>query len=112
MRRGKAELSIQVVLGTMDVERQIEARYYGPKSWRGIEVADRPDAKPKGVVVKRVERNSPAWVAGIRVDQIIHEVNHKPVNSVADFRNLTAGAADRDVLLRTDDGHVMVKRER
>ena len=117
LRRGKKNLSIELALGAKDVEQQIEARYYGPKSWRGIEVAERPNAAktkdvPQGVVVKRVERNSPGWIAGIRVGQIIYEMNHEPVKSVATFRQLADGAADRDVLLRTDDGFVMVKKEK
>jgi serine protease Do len=45
----------------------------------------------KGVVVSDVERYSPASKAGLRRGDLIMEIDNKPVKSVRDFEEITAG---------------------
>jgi serine protease Do len=52
-----------------------------------------------GVVVKDVEPNSPAERAGLRVGDIIREINRKPVRSAQDFERLTAGLPPKSPVL-------------
>ncbi len=51
----------------------------------------------EGVVVTRVEPNSPAWVHGLRPGDIIVGVNRKKVRSVTEF--LTAVQSSRDSII-------------
>lgn len=73
----------------------------------GATVANFKSGSPRGaegVVVTKVEPNSPAWVHGLRPGDIIMGVNRKKVRSVTEF--LTAVQASRDsvylTLLRGD----------
>jgi len=50
--------------------------------------------EPEGVVVTKVEANSPAWVHGLRPGDIIAGVNRQKVRSVTEF--LTAVKSSRD----------------
>ncbi|HKW89224.1 MAG TPA: DegQ family serine endoprotease [Candidatus Acidoferrales bacterium] len=52
-----------------------------------------------GVVVESVDSSSPAAEAGLQQGYVIQEVNHKPVNSVAQYRAALAGTGDQPVLL-------------
>jgi serine protease Do len=53
----------------------------------------------RGVVITEVDPNSPAGQQGLQAGMIIQSVNRQPVNSVADFNRLAAGAKG-EVLLR------------
>jgi serine protease Do len=52
-----------------------------------------------GVVVDSVQDGSPAAEAGLQQGYVIREVNHKPVNNVAEYRAALAGMGDQPVLL-------------
>lgn len=57
-----------------------------------------PENIPGGVVITRVDPASPA--AGLRVGDIIEEINQQPVRSMEDYEKLTAALApDKRVLL-------------
>ena len=56
-------------------------------------------ASARGVVVDSVDQSSAAATAGLQRGDVIVEVNHKPVNNMADFRAALAGAGDQPVLL-------------
>lgn len=53
----------------------------------------------EGVVVSRVEPLSDAAATGLRVGDLITEVNRQPIASVADFKHVVAAAQPGDVLL-------------
>jgi serine protease Do len=50
-----------------------------------------------GVIVSRVEPLSPAFDADIERGQVLLEINRRPVNSIDDYRRLTAGAKSGDI---------------
>ena len=55
--------------------------------------------KSAGVVVTRVEPESPAAEAGIQPGDVIQEVNRKPVKNVEDFVQKVEKAKDKDSIL-------------
>ncbi len=57
------------------------------------------DSDTEGVVVTGVEPNGPAAEAGIDRNDVILEINRKPVNSIADVKSALAGAGDKPVLM-------------
>ncbi|MGH9728034.1 MAG: Do family serine endopeptidase [Candidatus Acidiferrales bacterium] len=56
-------------------------------------------ASAHGVVVDSVDQSSAAAEAGLRRGDVIVEVNHKPVNNMAQFRAAMAGTGNQPVLL-------------
>lgn len=52
-----------------------------------------------GVVVTDIERNSPAERAGLRIDDVIREINRTPVKDVQDFERLTAKLTPKSSVL-------------
>jgi serine protease Do len=52
-----------------------------------------------GVVVTDVEQGSAAWTAGLRQDDVVQEVNRKPVASVSEFDRALHNASGGNVLL-------------
>ncbi len=57
-----------------------------------------------GMVVTEVDPNGPAAEAGITRNDLILEINRKPVASVEDVRSAVEGAGDRPVLLLISRG--------
>ena len=53
----------------------------------------------EGVVITGVEPNGPAAEAGIRKDDVILEVNRKPVKSAAELREALQASGTRPALL-------------
>ena len=51
-----------------------------------------------GVVVSRVDPMGPAYDADIERGNILLEINRQPVQSIADFRRLTANARSGEVM--------------
>ena len=52
----------------------------------------------RGVIVQRVEPMSPAFDADVERGHVLLEINRQPVQSVEDFRRLTASARSGDIL--------------
>jgi len=63
----------------------------------------------KGVVVADVEEGGPAAEAGLQLGDVVQEVNHKPVHTVADFYSqLSAARGSNPILLLLNrDGHTL-----
>jgi serine protease Do len=60
-----------------------------------------------GVVITDVDSDSPAAAAGLEQGAVIVQVNHKPVNSVAEFNSAVRAGASKDstlLLVRTQQG--------
>ena len=59
-----------------------------------------------GVVVTSVDPSSPAAAAQPPLDRgdVIQEINHKPINSVSDYRQAMAAAGKQPVLLLVNHG--------
>ncbi|MBI1953301.1 MAG: Do family serine endopeptidase [Candidatus Omnitrophica bacterium] len=114
IRDGKRhELSIKVGQRPESLESW-EAR--GEGTWRGLEVsAITPElaeryrlTSHKGVVVTQVEPNSPAEEAGLRVRDVILEINRQKVDSLNDFTKI-AKKVDGDALVKTTRGYAVIR---
>ena len=88
VRDGK-EMNVKVVLGSLGKAGPVASSVN-----LGLEVGPIPrDLRRyyrKGVMVTRVDPNSPAYRAGIREGDIIIEINRKPVRSVAEFNAIVS----------------------
>ena len=51
-----------------------------------MKAADRLQIPPKGVRVASVDRGSPAWLSGIRIDDVVIDWNGHAVNDFQDLR--------------------------
>lgn len=88
------------------------------KKWRGIEISNITPQIAKrygiqaetGVFVYKVDINSPAYQAGLRVGDIIEQINRIDVNNVSDFGKAVSSAKG-DALIRTGRGYAIVKEE-
>jgi len=114
VRDGKS-LTVNVEIGERPNELESwEAR--GEGTWRGLEVSSMtPELTQryrlegsKGVVVTHVEPGSPAEEAGLRVGDLVREINRKPVTSVDDFNQITRSVKG-DVLVKTGRGYAVLR---
>ncbi|MGH9682484.1 MAG: DegQ family serine endoprotease [Candidatus Acidiferrales bacterium] len=115
LRDGKTE-NVTVTLGELpEKEAKLGPGEPSGNALQGVEVQDlTPDIAQQldlpagihGVVVSSVDDSSPAAAAGIQRGDVIQEVNHKPVNNVAEFRQAMASAGDQPVLLLVNHGGV------
>ena len=86
--------------------------------WRGIEAgAITPELAQRyrleemeGVVVISVDSGSPASEAGVRMGDVILELNRKKISSLEDFQRI-AGSAGGDALLKTNRGYAVLRAE-
>ncbi|MBU3912062.1 MAG: trypsin-like peptidase domain-containing protein [Candidatus Omnitrophica bacterium] len=89
-----------------------------PKNWNGIEVSEitqdiaaRFKLSPgSGVIVAGVEQGSVAEDAGIRVGDIIHEINRQPIKNITEYNDAIKGLSG-DVLVGTYRGYVLIKEK-
>jgi serine protease Do len=56
-------------------------------------------AGTRGVVVTSVDPSSPAAASGLERGVVIQEVNHKPVNNIAQFKQTLEAVGNQPVLL-------------
>jgi serine protease Do len=110
MRDGKAQ-DVKVTLGELP-EKSASTNEPGENTTsgglQGVEVqALTPDIAQQlqvpsgtsGVVASSVDESSPAAAAGLQRGDVIEEVNHKPVSSVAQYRQALSAASNQPVLL-------------
>lgn len=115
--RDKKEMSVEVEIGERPSELEKFAEV-SAGSWRGIEVQDiTPELaqhfnleEKSGVIVRNVENNSPADNAGLRIGDVINEINRKPVKNMADYE-AAIKEVKGDALLRTAKGYAIVKEK-
>ena len=60
----------------------------------------------RGVVVTQVDPSSPAAAVGLERGMVIEEVNHKPVNNIAEYKQALGGLNNQPVLLLVNQGGV------
>ena len=63
-------------------------------------------ANTKGVVITSVDDASPAAAAGFNRGDVIQEVNHKPVSTVAEYKAAVAAAGKQPLLLLVNEGGI------
>jgi serine protease Do len=64
-----------------------------------------PDDVKAGVVITDLDEDSPAAAAGLQPGLVILQVNHRPVNTVAEFNSaVRAGASKESTLLLVRQG--------
>lgn len=64
-----------------------------------------PLAESGGIEVVDVKRNSPAWEAGLREDDVIVSVNRQPVSSLMDMSALSGKTGKKSLLLNVVRGN-------
>lgn len=110
--RQKKELALKVQIGerpsevsSADSAGKLPGNLTRASSaWRGMEV----HGSTAGVVVTQVDSQSPAYRAGIRIGDLILEINHVPITNPGDFERVTSQIKE-SALLRTPRGYVVVK---
>ncbi len=114
IREGK-EVRVPVEVG----ERPQELAAWGERgqgSWRGLEVSGlTPELAQQfqvpfaeGVIVTQVEPGSPADEAGVRIGDLVLEVNRRRVRSVQEFAQIAASVRG-DALLKARRGFFVVR---
>ena len=120
LRDGK-RLTLQVEIAARKSEEEQEAGEPAEiaEAWRGLKVKNvSPEASEqlslpadvKGVVIVDVKEDSPADQAGLRSGDVINEINRVRIDSITDYRKVTASAKGK-VLIRTNRGYVVLKEE-
>jgi serine protease Do len=115
-RDGKTQ-DYNVTLGELPAEKAAAegSEETGSGEIQGIEVQEvNPDilqqlnlpAGTRGVVVTSVDPSSAAAAAGVSRGDVIQEINHKPVASAAQYKQLMAGASGQPILLLVDSAGI------
>lgn len=117
LRDGK-EMGISVTVGERPKEEVLVSRKEPAKEkgWRGIQVVELTQELKKqlgilqdtGVVVSRIETDTPGAYSGIREDDVIDEIDRKEVKTIVDFQKITE-VAKGEVLVHTGRGYFVVK---
>ena len=115
--RGGKEITVEVEVG----ERPSELEKFAEAStgnWRGIEVKDiTPELAKRfnleeksGVMISNIENGTPADNAGLRVGDVINEINKRPIKNMKDYE-IAIKDLKGDVLLRTARGYAIIKEK-
>lgn len=120
LRDGK-EIDFVVTIGERPKEEQIV--FSGKeeeieKGWRGIQVTALTKElkrqigilQDKGVVVSRIEPDTPGAQSGIREGDLIDEINRKEVENLEDFQKITK-TLKGEALVHTGRGYFVVKEK-
>jgi len=115
-RRGE-ELEKAVVVAKREFKKGGH-KVLDPRGWRGMRVEELTEEKAKelglegkkGVRVSKIEVGSAAYEAGLRVGQVILEMQFKPVESVEAFERIARALPSKaDVAVRTNNGVKLIK---
>ncbi len=86
-------------------------------SWRGMQVADlTPEFRKQfeleekeGILIVEIQPGSPAEMSGLKVGDVIDEINRKPVRNTNDFVSITSGIKG-DILIHTyNHGYIIIR---
>jgi serine protease Do len=116
IREGK-EMTLVVKIG----ERPEEIEEFGKISigkWRGIEVSELTAEVARrfnveglrGVIVSDVEVGSAGDMAGLKIGDVILEINRHPIKNLADYKKVTAQISG-NALVRTQRGYLVIRSE-
>ncbi len=113
--------TLRVTVGERPSEEQMALGPQQPgaaaQRWRGLQVAPiSPDVTRRfqlppsvaGVVVVDVATGSPADEAGLRVGDVINEINRQPIRSWDEYAAVTA-RVQGNTLVRTSRGYIVLK---
>ncbi len=115
--RDKKDMAAEVEIGERPGELEKFAEI-AAGNWRGLEVQDiTPDLaqhfnleEKSGVIVRNVESNSPADSAGIKIGDVINEINRQPVKNMKDYEAVIKDLKG-NALIRTARGYAVVKEK-
>ena len=121
--RDRVRKTLEVVIGKRPSTIELEGgkAFETPeeiKEWRGMKVAGITDniarelgiTDKEGVVVSDVDPASPSYDAGLRVGDVIREINKTKITNTADYEKV-AGEARGLTLVRTDRGYFTVRED-
>jgi serine protease Do len=110
--RDKKPMDVKITVGELPKEvaqagRRESGSGTGSHALAGVTVEDaashaereRRSHKRTGVVVTDIEPDSPAERAGLRVGDVIREINRKPIKSIGDFERMTRELSPKSAIL-------------
>ena len=114
VKRGEREFEVRTTLSARP-----EGGVRLVRGWLGVEAIELPSSlrehfgapEDAGILVSAVKELSPAYVAGIRVGDVIYEADGKPVASGQDLMRLVSEAGvenEMDVVLARDGARIVV----
>lgn len=114
--REKKKLSFKVKIGKRPL--RVSEGISGEHTWRGMTLSEIDQqararfgiTEEEGVVVRELEPDSPAWSAGIKVGDVILEINHKKIEDLEDVVAVTSQLKGK-ALVRTQRGYFLVPPE-
>jgi serine protease DegQ len=110
--RGSDTKKVKVTIGKMPETAQ-KAVYNEPEKTapavKGATFADPPaGSEEEGVVVTDVQQGSPAWMSGLRPDDVVVAINREPVKSAEDLSAALKDASRQTALFLKRDGRDML----
>jgi serine protease Do len=107
VRRDATVSLVSVSVGASPEDRPLPSSL--PLASRRFGLDARPLEPTTGVVARDIDSWSPAGRAGIRSGDVIHEINRRPVRSVADFRSAIQSLPPGEpALIRVQRGSVIL----
>jgi serine protease Do len=110
--RDKKPMDVKITVGELPKEvaqagRRESGSGTGSHALAGVTVEEaashaereRRSHKRTGVVVTDIEPDSPAERAGLRVGDVIREINRKPIKSIGDFERMTRELSPKSAIL-------------
>lgn len=116
--RDKKPVAVKVKIGKRPSAIEEFAKVPSEETWRGLEVGDITPGVARrynigqdaGVVVIKVEPDSPADEAGIIAGDVIDRINNVAIKNSTDYNRVTS-AIKSNALVRTRRGYTIIKGE-
>jgi len=116
--RDKKEMFIDVVVGERPEEYALAKGEKSVGAWRGMVVDNlTPEEAERrglnisgGVIIVKIEENSPAEEAGLSEGDIILSINNIPIKNLEDYQKIIK-TIKGDCLIRTQKGFIILKEK-
>jgi Do/DeqQ family serine protease len=106
---------VEVELGDLERSKansEVEIEPDGPLAGLSVQTLDAsnrrehglPDSVTRGLLITALEEGSPAWLAGLRVGDVLLESNKEPLEEPGDLRQIEAGGGSHLLLLVAREG--------